>query len=99
MAEFWATVTHHGDAACAICDRWGLHGWKMDPHHFVPKQRLATDAAKVDPRNGVCLCRDCHDDVEALRVECPRPPLLDEFLTDHGLLESGRLDPNREEAA
>ena len=98
MAGFWAAVTDGGRRPCAICRVWGW-GVRMDAHHFVLEQRLPTVEAKLDPRNGVCLCRSCHDAVHSANPPvCPRPPLLDEFLADHGLLESGHPDPKREAA-
>lgn len=90
MAEFWAAVTDEGRRPCAICGRTWVR--PMDPHHYVRKERLP-DSAKTDSRNGVCLCRHCHEAVEQRRIECPRPPLLDQFLEDHQLLESGRPVP------
>ena len=97
MAEFWATVTENGTKPCEIC---GSSVWRgavspravVDAHHYIPKQRLP-ERAKADPRVGVPLCRGCHQQVEWKRIECPRPPELDAFLADHGLLESGRPDP------
>lgn len=57
----------------------------LDAHHFVPKRRLRTTAAKVDVRNGVCLCRDHHDLVEQGYLRSPRPPELAFFINDHGV--------------
>lgn len=101
MAEFRAKVLEAG--ACAICgnsDWWVL----KQPHHFIERGRLerhgASEAALTDERNGVCLCASpCHERVTNARIECPRPPLLDEFLDDWNLLESGRPDPRRKDAA
>jgi len=69
----------------------------IDAHHFVPKRRLRTPAAKTDVRNGVCLCRDHHDLVEQGILKSPRPPLLELFLAEHGvpdwLVPEGREGP------
>lgn len=95
MAEFWATVTENGVGPCVLAQPFGegcCQG-RAEAHHWVPKQRLQNDRQKADPRNGVCLCSFHHQQVEWRRVDCPRPPELDDFLADHGLLESGRPDP------
>ena len=99
MAGFWAAVTDSGTKRCALIDDGGGYrcAFTIDAHHYIPKQRLSDEAA-VDPRNGVALCRFHHCDVEQKLIVCPRPPLLDDFLADHGLLPSGRPDPKREAA-
>jgi hypothetical protein len=68
----------------------------MDAHHYFPKRRIdlqlggkhkpAAIAAKQDVRNGVALCRYHHDAVER-GGNCPRPPLLAFFLSEHDLIE------------
>lgn len=99
MAGFWAAVMVRADGRCALERLGGCVFAPMDAHHFVLEQRLPTLEAKLDPRNGVALCRVHHDAVHSANgPACPRPPLLDEFLADHGLLESGRPDPKREAA-
>ena len=97
MAEFRRVVTKDGTAGCALeviqADGLSDCSGRIVAHHFILEQRLPL-AAKVDPRVGVPLCWDHHSDVHsAYPPEVPRPPELDDFLKDHGLLESGRPDP------
>lgn len=106
MAGFWSEVTDNGTKRCALAPvtvtsvidsvNKNCMG-PLDAHHYLPKRNLP-DEAKADPRNGVALCRFHHAQVENARNPCPRPPLLDDFLADHGLLESGRPDPKRKAA-
>ena len=72
---------------CLRCEQTGVIRCShiLDAHHFVPKRRLHTVAAKQDVRNGVPLCRDHHDLVEQGLVRCPRPPLLEFFLAEHDI--------------
>ena len=78
-------VNRHGDR-CLRCEAGVIECSKvLDAHHFVPKRRLRTVAAKVDVRNGVCLCRDHHDLVEQGYLRSPRPLLLAFFVADHSV--------------
>ena len=56
MAGFWVAVTEDGQEPCALAyrGRWTNSGCDgpLDAHHFILKQRLPTDAAKTDSRNG-----------------------------------------------
>lgn len=76
--------------SCSRCRGTGVmrcSPGKPDAHHFIPKRRLQTDRAKVDVRNGVCLCRDHHEMVEQGLVLSPRPPFLTFFVHDHDVPE------------
>ena len=82
------TVCHRcGGEGCLRCEFKGVPpcSLTLDAHHFVPKRRLRTAAAKTDVRNGVPLCRDHHDLVEQRILGSPRPPQLEFFLADHDI--------------
>lgn len=66
---------------------------QIDAHHYVPKRRLRTDAAKLDVRNGVPLCRTHHDLVEQAALQCPRPPMLSFFLHEHNVTDPANRRP------
>jgi hypothetical protein len=93
LAEFHAAVCE--DGWCALGHLGGCSG-RLESHHAYPKQRLKDNPqAYTDPRCGVPLCLQHHQQVEWRRIPCPRPPYLDEFLADYGL-----PDPEqRQEAA
>lgn len=100
LKEFWMAVTDEGTSGCALAYVGGCYG-KLDPHHYIPQQRLkrcgfddkTLAAVLTDPRNGVPLCRYHHERVENANdpLETPRPLDLDEFLADYGISEAGRL--------
>jgi len=104
MAEFWAAVTENGTARCALAviqaDGLSDCAGRNTAHHWIKEQHLPTAAAKTDPRVGVPLCLEHHRDVHsAYPPVVPRPPLLDEFLADWNLLESGRPRPRNDRDA
>ena len=85
LTGFHAAVC--ADGWCALDYLGGCQG-RLWGHHFIPKQRYRDNpAATVDPRVGVPLCVAHHAAVEAGRAKCARPPELDEFLADFGLIE------------
>ncbi len=97
-AEFHHLVTDDDTSGCALAYDGGCWGG-VQAHHHVPQQRIKRaglpakdlECALNDPRNGVPLCHFHHGQVEAARLESPRPLDLDEFLAEFGLTEAGRL--------
>jgi hypothetical protein len=97
---FWRGVTDDGREPCALSGN-GLCDGPKDAHHYIPKRRIDQQLggknspkaalAKLDVRNGVCLCRAHHDAVERRILSSPRPILLPFFLADHGLTEYEQL--------
>ena len=52
--RLWSLAVKHDWAGrCAIC---GARG-DLNSHHLIPRQHYA---ARYDLRNGICLCRRCH---------------------------------------
>jgi hypothetical protein len=98
LAEFHQAVTDDDTSGCALAYDGGCWGG-LQAHHFVPQQRIKRAGlsekdlacALTDPRNGVPLCHFHHGQVEAARLESPRPLDLDEFLEEYGITEQGRL--------
>jgi hypothetical protein len=98
LAEFHQAVTDEGTSGCALAYDGGCWG-RLQAHHFVPQQRIKRAGlsekdlacALTDPRNGVPLCHFHHGQVEAARLDSPRPLDLDEFLEDYDITEQGRL--------
>jgi hypothetical protein len=84
---------------CLLCRGAGVMKChrKIDAHHFVPKRRLHTEAAKTDVRNGVPLCRGHHEMVEQGLMLAPKPAELVFFLVDHDVPASS-VPAGREEA-
>lgn len=104
---FWRIVTDDGRNPCAMKGMMTRSGQPkrcsplIDAHHFVPKRRLKLnlgyrdperlDRALGDTRNGVALCRDHHDLVEAGALESPAPVQLLFFLHEFGLTQNPKI--------
>ena len=86
LVDFHEAVIARSGGVCALRSQ-ECYG-RLEAHHAYAKQHLKDKPdAYVDARNGVALCSFHHQAVEWRRVECPRPPEMDGFLAEHGLVE------------
>jgi len=66
------TVRKRDGNKCQICGKCGS-GVLVDVHHIQPFKTFKGDWVKAnDINNLICLCRQCHSDVERRNKPCPK---------------------------